>query len=78
MISSFPHTHFFPLFFLLFFIALSCVLSRWCFADRRSCRLQAEKEEKEEQEKARKAEIETREAKRRDAAVGSKKGGKKQ
>jgi hypothetical protein len=39
--------------------------------------LQAEKEEKEALEKARRTEIEAREAKRRDAAAGPKKGKKK-
>lgn len=39
--------------------------------------LQAEKEEKDEQEKTRKAEIEAREAKRRAAAAGPKKGASK-
>lgn len=38
---------------------------------------QAEKEEKEEQDKARRAEIEARDAKRREAAAGPKKGSKK-
>jgi hypothetical protein len=39
--------------------------------------VQAEREEKEAQDKARRAEIEAREAKRREAALGPKKAGKK-
>ncbi|EQK97796.1 hypothetical protein G6O67_001298 [Ophiocordyceps sinensis] len=42
-----------------------------------AARRQAEKEEKEEQDKARRAEIEARDAKRREAAAGPKKGSKK-
>ncbi|KAM4057949.1 casein kinase substrate phosphoprotein PP28 domain-containing protein [Hirsutella rhossiliensis] len=42
-----------------------------------AARRQAEKEEKEEQDKARRAEIEARDAKRREAAAGPKKGKKK-
>lgn len=42
-----------------------------------NARFQAEKEEKEAQEKARRAETEAREAKRREAALGPKKGKKK-
>ncbi|KYK60713.1 Casein kinase substrate, phosphoprotein PP28 [Drechmeria coniospora] len=42
-----------------------------------AARRQAEKEEKEEQEKARKADIEARDAKKRELAAGPKKGSKK-
>lgn len=42
-----------------------------------AARRQAEKDEKEEQEKARRAEVDARDAKRREAAAGPKKGGKK-